>query len=207
MKKNTQIVLLIAMSSILFDACSVYNKISVNYDIATDFSKFTTFAWLPDNTDTVNLPYNNSIIHNNIKNYFGQSFAERGYMFSSENPDLLLRISVVNKKKEKTSVYAQRPGMYYSPYYYGSTYYYPYFFNYYYQFPATYYTEKTEYLEGTITLEVYDRKNNKLIWTGTAMGDIYDPSYINRDIHPAVCSIMKRYPVKPWKKQALLNKK
>jgi hypothetical protein len=208
MKKTLKQSILLLLPILLLNACSVYNKIIINYDDATDFSKYKTFAWLPDNTDTVNLPYNNSVIHNNIKNYFGQSFAERGYVFHSDSPDLLLRISVVDTKKEKTVVYAQRSDFYYySPYYYGSTYYSPYYFNYYYRSPGSYYTEKQEYLEGSITLEIFDRVKNKLIWTATAMGEIYDPSYINKDIHPAVCAIMKKYPVKPIKKQLKKNQK
>jgi hypothetical protein len=192
---------LIAFLAISLTSCHLYTKIYTISDPAVDFSKYKTFAWLPDNTDTSSLPYNNSIIHNNIRNYFGKSFAERGYNFNTTNPDVLLRISVIDKPKEKTIVHEQyQQPYYYQRYYMGSSFYYPYSFNYYYQAPSGFYTEKIDYLEGSISLEVFDRKTNKLIWTGTAKGDIYDPAYISSNIHPAVCSIMKKYPVKPIKK-------
>ena len=56
--------------------------------------------------------------------------------------------------------------------------------------------ETIRYVEGSITLNVIDRKSNKLVWAGTAKGDIYDAAYINRNIHPAVEAIMKKFPVK-----------
>lgn len=186
--------------------CRIYTDITTNADEGTDFSKFQTFAWLPDQTDTSNLPYNNDIIRNNIRNYFGQSFAERGFKVNLDTPDVLMRIMISNKIKEKVIEYSAIPlSDYYCRYYYGSIYYFPYDFNYYYHNPAycfssDYYTKKYEYMEGSITLNVIDRKRNKLVWAGTARGDIYDPDYINKNIHPAVKAIIKKYPVKPIRK-------
>ena len=56
-------------------------------------------------------------------------------------------------------------------------------------------------MKGAITLNFIDRKNKKLIWTGTAEGDIYDPGMINKDLHPAVHRILDEYPVKPLLKR------
>jgi len=182
----------------------MYHDISANSDINTDFSKYRTFAWLPDQMDTTDLPYNNEIIRNNIRNYFGQSFAERGYKIELDSPDVLLRVMITNKKKEQLISYSPNPyPYYYCNYYFGSSYYSPYNFDYYYRYhndycyPPQYFTEKQEYIEGAIILNVIDRKKNKLVWSGAAKGDIYDPSYINANIHPAVEAIMKKYPVKP----------
>jgi hypothetical protein len=180
--------------------CSVYAEIYSNVDESIDFNKFKTFAWLPDKTDSTQRPYNNEIIRNNIRNYFGSSFASIGYTFNQDTPDVLLQLIVSVKDKEKVVVYAiYPPPYYYRRYYYGSIYYspYPHYYYYrkggYYQSPG-YYAEKYNYVESSITLNVLDRKLNKLIWTGTAIGNIYDPSYINRDIHPAVEAIMRKFP-------------
>lgn len=201
--KNHFAFLLVALIIWVYSSCDVYSNISNSSDIGTDFSKYKTFAWLPDQMDTTNLPYNNQIIRNNIRNYFGKSFAERGYKVDLDSPDILLRVVITNKKKEKEITYSSNPyPYYYCNYYFGSTYYYPYDFNYYYRnhavycYPPDYYTEKQEYIEGSIVLNVIDRKQNKLVWSGVARGDIYDPAYINENIHPAVEAIMKKYPVK-----------
>ena len=199
MKKITFLSLLIigALSS-----CGIYTSVSVNVDRQADFSTYTTFAWLNDHVDTANTPYNNEVIRNNIRNYIGQEFAERGYMVDLENPDLLLQVAISNQKRERKYAYPAYPSpFYFRPYFYLSDYYYPYHWDFYYRYSETYCfsmgacEETIGYMEGSITLNVIDRKAGKLIWTGTAKGDIYDPGVINKNIHPAVKSIMKQFPV------------
>lgn len=191
------------MAILILTSCSSYYYISSKKDFNTDFSIYKTFAWLPDITDTVNLPYNNEIIMNNLKNYFGQKFSQRGCSVNLENPDLLLQIVVLNQMKDKVIVNMTRPGQYYNcKYYYGSMYYNPYLNEYYYRqgdiycYPSSYSVKQIEYLENSITLNVFDKNHNKLVWTGTARGDIYNPVYMNKHIHPAVKIIMNKYPIK-----------
>ena len=188
--------------------CGVYTEITTTSDNTADFSKYKSFAWLPDQYDTTNSPYNNEIIRNNLKNYFGQSFTERGFIVNLDTPDVLLQIVVANKKREREVINPPRHmHYYYCPYYYCSRYYSPYPYDYYYHHYPTYcyamgYCKETvRYVEGSITLNVVDRKQSKLIWSGTARGDIYDPSYIDEDIHPAVLRIMKNFPVLPIEKK------
>ncbi|MBA3705478.1 MAG: DUF4136 domain-containing protein [Bacteroidetes bacterium] len=199
-RKNLSIAIIVLLS--ILTGCGIYTEISVSSDASLDFSKYKTFAWLPDDIDTATSPYNNEIIRNNLKNYFGRNFSERGFSVNLDTPDVLLQIVIENKKKE--AVYPIYPRTnYYCSYYYCSSYYSPYPYNYYYHHYNNFYcdnkgecTKKTTYVEGSITLNVIDRKQHKIIWSGTAKGDIYDDAYINRDIHPAVLRIMKKFPVK-----------
>jgi hypothetical protein len=202
-KFSTALILLTLL--IAFGGCTVYNDISTKRDPDTDFGKYHSFAWLQDKADTLNRPYNNEVIRNNIRNYFGQSLAERGYLVNLDSPDVLLQLVIVSVKKQAT-VFVQHPQpYYYRKYYYGSTWYFPYHQDYYYRrsydycVPPECTVEKICYIESSITLHVIDRKQNKLVWTGTAKGDIYDPGYINRSIHPAVEAIMKQFPVPEFK--------
>jgi hypothetical protein len=199
---------------IVLTSCGAYSIISSSTDLDTDYSNYRTFAWLPDQMDSTNVPYNNEIIRNNIKNYFGQSFSKRGFTVNLEEPDILLKIIIHNNKKEKIVVYSTFPGPFYQcNYYYGSSYYFPYSSDYYYRhraaycYPANFYSQRFEYFESSITLNVFDRVGNKLIWTGTAKGDIYDPLFINKNIHPAVKSIMRKFPVKTKRKHSLRKEK
>jgi hypothetical protein len=203
MKKNI-LLLCYAGIALAFFSCGIYTEISVTSDSHTDFSHYKTFAWLPDKADTVNSPYNNEIIRNNLKNYFGQELAARGYTVNLDTPDVLVQVTITNKKTEKEVIHPPYPRpFYYCSYYYCSVYYSPYPYDYYYRhynnycYGMGYCKESIQYVEGSITLNVIDRKANKLIWAGTAKGDIYDPAYINRNIHPAVEAIMKKFPVKP----------
>lgn len=207
LKIMKKIILNIITITLLFGCSSTYNTVSSDYDRSVDFTKYATFAWLPDKADTTNTSYNNEIIRNNIRNYFGQCMSDRGYNVNLENPDLLLQLVITNAKKERT-VTSYPSSYYYSPYYFGSYYYSPYRFNYYYNYYPSYgygysgypgysTTQKQEYVNGSITLNLIDRKQNKLVWSGTAEGDIYDPSHISNDLHPAVHNILNQYPVKP----------
>ncbi len=191
------------ISVFLFLTCGIYTEISVTSDATAGFSQYKTFAWLQDNLDTANSPYNNEIIRNNIRNYIGKSFAERGFTVNLDTPDVLLQVVISNHKKEAKYYYSVNPrSYYYTPYYYCSEYYCPYNFEYYYRNSANYCysmgycVEVINYVEGAITLNVIDRIESKLIWSGTAKGDIYDPAYINRSIHPAVEAIMEKFPVR-----------
>ncbi|MBK9637637.1 MAG: DUF4136 domain-containing protein [Bacteroidetes bacterium] len=192
----------IMMTIISFMGCSVYTDVSTSVDVEADFSKYQTFAWLPDQYDSSNLPYNNEIIRNNIRNYFGQSFAERGYSVNLDTPDVLLKVIITRKKMEKVILYSYPWPYYYRRYYYGSVYYFPYDFNYYYyhhpiyHYPPNYFSQKVEYVDGSITLNVFDRRLNKLVWSGTARGDVLEHDFINENIHPAVEAIMQKYPIK-----------
>lgn len=199
---------ILSIAIIVLVGCSTtYNAVSTDYDRVINFSQYKTFAWLPDKADTANTPYNNEIIRNNIRNYFGQCMSDRGYQFDGESPDILMQLVITNAKKERV-ITSYPSSYYYRPYYFGSFYYTPYPYGYYYRhypsygygysgFPGYSTTQKQEYVNGSITLNFIDRKNNKLVWTGTAEGDIYDASHISHDLHPAVHSILNEYPVKP----------
>ena len=197
---------------VMLAGCSTYSKVYSDSDKSVDFTQYKTFAWLPDKADTANTPYNNEIIRNNVRNFFGQCMSDRGYNADLENPDLLMQVVITNAKKERV-VTSYPSSYYYRPYYYGSHYYSPYRFGYYYNYYPSYRygysgypgystTQKQEYVNGSITLNLIDRKANKLVWSGTAEGDIYDPSQISSDLHPAVHRILDEYPVKPLFKRS-----
>lgn len=201
--KNILLLSAIIFLLMLVSCSPTYNLVSSDYDRSADFTKYKTFAWLPDKADTTT-EYNNEIIRNNIRNYFGQCMSDRGYNVDLEKPDILMQVVVSNAKKVRTvSTYPN--SYYYRPYYFGSLYYSPYLYRYYYQgyqtfnyaYPGTISTQKQEYVEGAISLNFIDTKTKQLVWTGTAKGDIYDPSNIGNDVHPAVHSIIDNYPIKP----------
>ena len=201
--KNVFFCILISVTACqFFTGCGVYSEVYTSADVSKDFSKYNSFAWLPDYADTVNSPYNNEIIRNNLRNYVGHCLAERGLKLNLESPYVLVQVLVRHQIRHKEIYYSVYPWTYYyNPYYFGSIYYFPYGWNYYYHWhhmyylPPDYFVQTVEFNEGSITLNFIDRKENKLIWSGTAKGDIYDPSYINRSIHPAVEAIMAKYPV------------
>ena len=185
---------------VLFSACNIYTEINSTTDPTADFSKYKTFAWLLDKADSTNSPYNNEIIRNNIRNYFSKEMSDRGFRVNIEQPDLLLELEIKNAPHTVRHIY--RDNYYYSRYYYRSQYYSPYERRYYYS-AYPYYNYSTtnrrvivdSHINNSVTLNIIDAKQKKLLWTGSVEADIYDPSVIQEDIHPAVIKLMKRFPV------------
>ncbi|HET7818747.1 MAG TPA: DUF4136 domain-containing protein [Bacteroidia bacterium] len=195
---------------LLLTGCGIYTNTYFSYDKNIDFTKYKTFAWLPDSGMTAkkdsfrNSAYDNDIIRNNAKNYIVHDLGKRGFRIQVNDPDVLIQLVLQNEKKQ---VIRDFP-FYYSPYYYYNRFYYPYYYPYYDYY--TYYgwgclngycnnypASKQTYVKGTITLHMFDRRLKKLVWTGSAEGNIYDTSYIQNDVHPAIHRIMKKFPLRP----------
>lgn len=210
--------IIIPLMLLLFTAagCATsYILTYADYDKSIDFTGYKTFSWIP-HTDNDNTPYHNQIIFNNTINYFSHELAARGMTVDNDNPDILLELKVTESKKSRTeSVRSTVP-----TYNYNNSYQYraisphnPYYNvnprAYYYNRPLNYnsytygYTNRTvEYTRGAITLNVMDIKQNKFIYTATVEADLYDPSTLQRELHPAVHTLLENYPVKtPSKKR------
>lgn len=180
--------------------CNIYYSIYTDYDRTVDFTKYKSFAWLPD-MDTTKTIYNNDIIRSNTRNYFAYEFAERGFRIDVDSPDVLLELKVTNALKgEYMDVPYTVPSWYLcNPYYQSCPPIYYYRYPYSYNYNIIYVTEYREYVEGCITLNVIDRKQNKLVWTGSAKGSLYNPDYAEDNLYPAVYQMLNKFPVKPHK--------
>lgn len=187
--------------------CRAYDKIYSDFDRTADFAGYKTFAWLPE-SDTANSAFNNEIIRNNTLNYFTHCMGERGLQAELDSPDVLLQLVVRSLPKQLTMTSAVHQGSLgggrYNPYYY------PHPNNFYYHSPffygnTRYVTERYDYAESTITLNVYDRRLNRLVWTGSARGDLYDPAYMADNLHPVVYRILKGFPIKPLHREKARN--
>lgn len=206
--------LLVAGILIAAVSCNSFRNIYSNYDRSIDFSQYQTFAWVPDSARMETAPgdvsaFDNDIVRNNAKNYITHSLTQRGYLLDVDQPDLIVQLVLLDEKKEQIITYHTHRYMgyyYYSPFYFPYYYPYPRFYTWYgwshppfWDHETTSYTKS--YTKGTITINIYDRKLKKLIWTGSAEGDIYDPSYIHFDVHPAIDLIIKEFPVEPIQKE------
>lgn len=192
---------------LILSNCRAYDKVYSDYDRTANFGWYKTFAWLPDR-DTSNTTFNNQIIRNNTLNYFTHCMGERALLAAPDSPDVLLQLVVRSLPKQMTMTSAVHQGSpgggRYNPYYY------PHPNNYYYHTPffysrTTYVTERYDYAESTITLNMYDRRLNRLVWTGTARGNLFDPAYMADNLHPAVYRILKKFPIKPLQREKARN--
>ena len=197
--------------------CGGYRNIHTNSDKTVDFQQYQTFAWAPDSLDQPSdagvAGYDKDIVRNNAKNYITHLLSQRGFLIDTDSPDLVLELVLLNEKQERIVTYHQYPGYYYyNPYYFPFYYPHPRFYTWYgrswhgFAYAPFWHdqittTQTKTFIKGTITINVYDRKLRKLVWTGSAEGDIYDPAYIQHAVHPAIERIMNRFPVKPVPRQ------
>lgn len=197
--------------------CATYSVVSTDKDDNADFTKYKTYAWLPDK-DNSNNELNNQIISNNTKNYFTHEFKDNYCLTSNmDAPDMFMefQVTAVNKTKTETHPVTTAPYNYYYPYpsapypnnrhYYDHNYYTPYpnphnYGHYYmgYNYATTYITHRHNYISSSITINMIDRRKNQLAWTATAEDDIYDesPEDVKSELPPAVHKISKYFPLK-----------
>lgn len=198
---------------IISGGCGTYKNVYYNYDKSIDFTQYSSFAWAPDSSNLEDkikdhTAYDNDIVRNNAKNYITHSMTQRGYVVDIDSPDLILDLVLFNEEKERIITYYSYP---FSRYYYYNPFYFPYYYPYYrlYTWRGGWYPPVWDhsaryseiYLKGSVTINMYDRKQKKLVWTGSAEGNIYDPDYLQYDVHPAIDQILKNFPLKPSDKQ------
>ena len=206
--------LLISLSvAVVLAGCGIYQNITSDYDRSVNFSNYKTYAWLNSHQPHAPTPYDNDIIENNIKNYVDHELADRNYTPKVDTPYLLFELVLNNQNKVRTTTTPVYSTPTYSPYPPNSYRYYnpnnyrwnPNGYNNYNYVRPSYQISnrvtQTEFNQSTITINVFDRVSNKMIWTGSARGDVYANQYIQNDIHPAVDKILKEYPVKVIKKR------
>ena len=170
--------------------------------VAAQTWKSRPFSVQVFNNATLLPPKSVIAVFNNIRNYFSKELSDRGFQVNIEQPDLLLELDVANVPHTVRHVY--RDDYYYNRYYFRSQYYSPYERRYYYRYYPSYSYSNPyrrviidSHINNSVTLNIVDAKERKLLWTGTVEADIYDPKVIQEDIHPAVIKLMKRFPVQP----------
>ena len=122
---------------------------------------------------------------------------EKGFVESSDNPDLLINAVTVLTKKEAVSVSSEYYGYggYFRPYGYGYGY-----SNVGYAIENTAADNRFVYRDGTIMIDILEAKSEKLIWEGTGTAEIITkPSDPENVIRYAVSKIIESFPPEPKK--------
>lgn len=160
-------------------SCSTFTAANVSRVGDLDFrNSFHTFTWLPDSGDTLNTAYNNAIIRGNIRSVVANEMHTRQMKLapSKGEADLLLQL-LVQTSDRASSNNQYNPGFFIGP------------------FAGTYSSGRNYYEHTRLTLNMYDRKTNRLVWSGTTEGDLNRAKDFMRNIQPAVAKIMRQYPV------------
>jgi hypothetical protein len=158
---------LAAAAAVLFGGCADTPTIHRDTNPAATFGSYKTFGFLsPLATDK--FPYE-SLLTQHLKDATRRAMESKGYVFSTNAPDLLLNfyVNIQDKQYVRTT-----PG---SPAYVG---YYGYpggYYGYragYYRAYSTATVETVNYKQGTLTVDLVDARQKVLAWTATADGRI-----------------------------------
>ncbi len=163
--------------------CAVYSVVSYDKDNEADFTKYKTYAWLPDKDNSNNV-LNNQIMRNNIKNYFTHEFVDNyGFTANTDTPDVLMEFTVTVANKTKTEehpVTTTVPNYSYGNYYNNNTpnysYGYPYSYN---NYPDNYYSRH----------RYYSPQPNPYNYNGYYSGYSYRTTYVKHELNYTRSSI------------------
>ena len=165
-------------------ACSTL-RVSSDYDPATDFAKFRTYAWLPEEPTPTGRPRLDSpLLHDRIRKAIDRSLEAKGYQ-RTEHPDFLVRFDLSAERKLDIDTY--NAGFYRG-------------YGYYMSLPQT---DIREYDEGSLIVDVIDLPQKKVVWRGIGQkrlrgeGTPADPAEMQKRIDATVDAVLANFPPKP----------
>ena len=160
-------------------------RVSQDYEVRTDFSKFRSFDWAPlPQKKTGDARLDNALMGKRIRNAVEHTLIQNGYPKASEGkPDFHVAYhwSVKTMLESDTIITESRWGGY--PFWGG----------------AGYETYIHEYYEGTLIIDFFDADTNKLLWRGAGFRRVTqysDPQKTTEAINKTVDEILKQYPPK-----------
>ena len=183
----------IYISTALF-ATGCASTAHIEKDKAADLGSYKTYTWLEQTAlKSEKKSHSNDIVDKNIRNAVDEQLQKKGYVQSSNNPDLLISSDLLiekNQKENRNAVYTDSyTRSYYNPrtgrY---STYYFP-------SQLAGYDTYSTTVKEGTVTVTLIDARTDKAVWQGWATRELERGKVTSKDIDKNVSSIFKKFDV------------
>jgi hypothetical protein len=192
---KSRIILFTALAGLvvfLYTSCSSI-KVTSDYDPTVDFSQYKTYefyGWAEESDKLIN-----DFDKRRIQSAFANEFAKRGLKYQAVGEgDLVVTLFIVIDQKQEQRANTTHMGGGYGGYYGG-----------YYGYGPGWgwgpsYSTTTistyEYEVGTLVCDVYDKKEQKLIWEGIGRGTV-DESSASRDkgIPKAAAAIMATFPL------------
>jgi hypothetical protein len=168
-----------------------------------NFKNYKTYAWLHTNDTAYTKLASKQKVESALSSAVIQQLSKRGMVLDTLNPDCLFTYTLILNKtyqvgQEPTPVYAPQsnvgplPGQY-NMYYYvpSSTAYYN---------PDLYQgsMKVTTFRDGSLVIDMIDRKENKIIWRSSAEGKVNekDRQGIRPTIDQVVPAMFKNFPIK-----------
>lgn len=184
----------LVLISLLVISCGP--KVNTSKKTTKNLESFTSYAFLP-NQDTIQTSkYDNAFVNEVIIDQINVNMQELDYRLDRNQPDLLVYYHLmldeevaVNASPVYTNYSYYRPGYYVGPYYRN------YAYNNYFTVPRLAGTaiEQIPYKEGTIVIDIIDRRTNEIVWRGRA-NDVITPTNLEEKLSNYVNAIFEEFP-------------
>lgn len=178
---------------ILLNSCSslkVYSDVDSSVDF-TSYKSLEYYGWAEESDMILS-----TLDKDRIENAFGEEFKKRGFEIVESGGDMIVTLFIVVEQKTSTTATTTSMGGGYGGYYGG-----------YYGYGPGYgwggghsttSIQEYDYNVGTLVCDVFDKKDEKLIWEGIGTGEINDnPKNRDKNIPKTVQAIMSKFPVPP----------
>ncbi|HEU4951803.1 MAG TPA: DUF4136 domain-containing protein [Holophagaceae bacterium] len=169
----------------LLSACAPYN-VRYDYDVTQDFSAYRTFdLYAPGRHGRAQGQGDEaSLMDKRVRAAVAAELQSRG--FSREetaDPDFLVACYPIYRTRHyRTTTHVGFGGGWYRPWGYRV---------------GTSFSQVHSYREGTLVIEIVDRRTNQLVWSGSAEGaltDQEDPVEANAQVARAVKDVLEKFP-------------
>jgi len=178
-------IFMLAMMVVLISSCAINPKIHSDYNRSIDFNQYQSFGFY----EQVNTEHGyETLITQYLKKITIAEMTKRGLTFAEQNPDLLINFHTNVEQKQK---------IYKVPRYDYVGYYAYRMHRYYYEPWPEYQIQIDNYEEGTLNIDMIDRKSTKMVWEGIAVGRLTkkDKENIQSTIENAVVEIFTLFPI------------
>ena len=174
---------ILAFSAIaLVSGCTTGPTLRSDYDHAVDFSKYRSFAYVPQlGTDRAGY---SSLLTERLRAATRDQMEMRGYTYSESSPDLLVNFNA--RVESRTEVVPAPPMPYYG---YRMGFYGPWS-------GWGWGNDVYQYEEGTINVDLVDARRKQMVWEGVAISRVRDAEQAGSEesVRRAVAAIFSRYP-------------
>lgn len=171
-------------------------KVDTDKKTGRDLSNYSSYSFLPNQDTIKNSKYDNAYVNEIVIDEINQNMREENYRLERNQPDLLVYYHLmfdeemaVNASPVYTNYSYYRPGYYVGPYYRN------YAYNNYFTIPRIAGTgiEQVPYKEGTMVVDIIDRRTNEIVWRGRA-NDVVNPDNLEEELRSYIDAIFEEYP-------------
>jgi hypothetical protein len=157
----------------------------------SDYKTFEYYGWAKESEKLIT-----SFDKDRIENAFGAEFSKRGLEYVEKGGDMIVVLFIVVEQKTETTARTTSMGGYYGGYYgYGPGYGWGPGWG---EGMSSTTIDEYDYQVGTLVVDVFDAKEERLIWEGIGTKTVDEnPQTRDKNIPKSVMKIMTKFPVQP----------